>query len=472
MRKNLFPNRIVRAGKLTLGLFALTLHGDHGGGDQPYAPVGFEDKYLINDTSLQGMADELPDDLLKKVAALRGAIFQSKNDLLNALAQATGIQDAESLSSLAEYASIGYVGLAEQQIQALEREGADIIIALTHLNMPDDRQLSQLRRTHPKFMWIVGGHEHYAQLQPLSTDTALITKADSNARSVWRVALGFDNGTPKIEEKKILLKDPEFKPDAVYQERIADYYREAMLQKLPYLGREVGNTSSLNARCLEGDEDTIRTEPSNWGSYIADQMRVAEGQGSMQIGLINGGGIRIDDRPCGELSFEHLERTFAFDMNVVYIKLAGADLKQTILENAVAGKRGDGRFLQFAGITFSFDRRRAPADRVYDIKVRNGANWNPLNSKELYSVAVPKFLYQCNNGYKFREKVRFLLPGDGPDVRTLVYKALVGARDSARTASPTSLDKIGANELPGYANSAVPKMGTWVAAPASNACPK
>jgi 2',3'-cyclic-nucleotide 2'-phosphodiesterase (5'-nucleotidase family) len=463
MRKTVFPNRIVHAGKLTLGMFALTLHGDHGGGDQPYAPIGFEDKYLINDTSLQGMGDELPEDLLKKVTALRGQRFESKTDLLSALAQATGIQDAESLASLAEYASIGYVGIAERQIQELERAGVDIIIALTHLNMPDDKQLAQLRRTHPKFMWIVGGHEHYAQRVPLSTDTALITKAYSNARSVWRVAVGFENGAPKIEEEEIELKDPEYKPDEVYQRRVADYYRKALIQKFPYLAEVVGNTSSLNARCLEGDEDTIRTAPSNWGSYIADQMRVTNGQGAMQIGLINGGGIRIDDRPCGELSFEHLERTFAFDMQVVYIKLAGEDLKQRILENAVAGKRGDGRFLQFAGITFSFDRRRAPANRVYEIKVRDGSKWVAFDPKQTYTLAVPEFLYKCNNGYTFREKVTFLLP-PGPDVRSLVYRALKGTTASLA-------EKQGAVELPGYANSSMPRLGPWVKAPANNPCP-
>ena len=59
--------------------------------------------------------------------------------------------------------------------------------------MSDDRQLSQLRRAHPKFMWIAGGHEHYAQHEALTADSALITKGDSNARKVWRVAIGFND---------------------------------------------------------------------------------------------------------------------------------------------------------------------------------------------------------------------------------------------------------------------------------------
>ena len=473
VRRKLQENRLVRVGRLTVGIFALTLHGDHDGEDQTYAPVEFEDKYWINDVSLEGMADELPNDTLQKVRALRNQQFQTRAEILAALSAATGIQDDEALSSLADYASIGYTSVAERQIQELEKWGADIIIALTHLNMPDDRQLAQLRRAHPKFMWIAGGHEHYAQHEALSADTALITKGDSNARRVWRVAIGFNNGVLTIREERVDLNDSTFKLDDGYQRSIAENYHTALLEKFSYLDDVVGNTKSLDARCLEGDEDTIRNAPSNWGSYIADQMRITNGQGKMQIGLLNGGGIRIDDRPCGDLSFEHLERTFGFKTEVVYIKLAGEDLKQRILENAVAGKRGAGRFLQFAGITFMFDRHRLPGDRVFNIKVQKGSAWVEFDKNEIYSIAVPRWLYEGNDGYAFKDKVKFLLPAC-PDARALVYNALQGTTAETKPDAVASNLKVGAVELPEYANASVPKIDTWKAAPLdlNNFCSK
>lgn len=177
--------------------------------------MGFEEKYLINDVSLEGMEDELPQEALEKVRGLRNQEFGSKNDILAALRQATGIQDNESLSSLADYASIGYTSIAERQIQELENAGADVFIALTHLNMSDDRQLAQLRRAHPKFMWIAGGHEHYTQHEALTPRTALITKGDSNARRVWRVAIGVNNGVVEIREEKVDVNDSTLKPDGI-----------------------------------------------------------------------------------------------------------------------------------------------------------------------------------------------------------------------------------------------------------------
>jgi 2',3'-cyclic-nucleotide 2'-phosphodiesterase (5'-nucleotidase family) len=472
MRQTLRDNRLVRVGRLTLGIFALTLHGDHRGQDQPYAPVQFQDNYLINDVSLEGMADELPEEALKNVTKLRGQRFGARTDILAALRQATGINDNESLSSLADYASIGYTRLAEQKIQELENAGADVIIALTHLNMPDDRQLSQLRRAHPKFMWIAGGHEHYAQHEALSADSALITKGDSNARTVWRVAIGFNDRAVDIREERVEINDSTLKPDEGYQHDIAEAYRAALLEKFSYLDEVVGNTQSLPARCLEGDEETIRSAPSNWGTYIAEQMRVANGQGQMQIGLLHGGGIRIDDRPCGNLSFEHLERTFGFETEVVYIKLAGEDLKQRILENAVAGKRGAGRFLQFAGINFLFDRHRLPGDRVFDIKIQKGSEWVEFDKNEVYSIAIPKWLYDGHDGYNFKDKVKFLLPAC-PDARTLVYNALYSAKLKATPDAATVNLKLGAVELPEYVK-ALPKIDTWKPAPLDidNFCPK
>jgi 2',3'-cyclic-nucleotide 2'-phosphodiesterase (5'-nucleotidase family) len=287
------------------------------------------------------------------------------------------------------------------------------------------------------------------------------------------VAIGFNNGDLTIREERLDLNESTFKPDEGYQSNIAQNYRTALIGKFSYLDRVVGDTQSLDAACLEGDEDTIRSAPSNWGTYIADQIRNTNGQGKMQIGLVNGGAIRIDDRPCGNLSFEHLERTFGFNTEVAYLKLAGEDLKQKILENAVAGKRGAGRFLQFAGITFMFDRHRLPGDRVFNIKVQKESAWVDFDKNEIYSIAIPRWLYEGNDGYAFKEKVKFFLPGC-PDARALVYNALQGAMAESKRDTINAKLKVGAVELPDYAKGSIPKMDTWKEAPADldKFCPK
>jgi 2',3'-cyclic-nucleotide 2'-phosphodiesterase (5'-nucleotidase family) len=468
MSKQIAQNVIIPVGKLSLGIFALTLHGAHEGSDRPYAPVGFEEKYLVNDQTLEAMRSEVPEKTIAALVQLKNREFQRRLDFLAALKQVSGIEAEESLSSLADYASVGYVSIAERQIEQLERRGANVIIGLTHLDMPDDRQIAQLRRRHPSFVWIAGGHEHYSQRERLSGDTALITKGDSNARSVWRLSIGLKDGAPEIREEKIDLNDKGFIPDEAYQRDIVADYRAQLKQKSSYIDQVIGSSESIGAECLDATEETVRNETSNWGTYLANQMRKAYGNEEAQIGILHGGAIRIDDQFCGKLRFEHLERTFGFKTEVVYVKLSGADLRRHILEHAVGGKRGDGRFLQVAGIKFDFNRRLMTGERVFNIRVQKGVDWEELDDRTVYSVAVPKYLYGGGDEYKFTEKTTgVFIPCPGPDLRTLVYHDLKREYHGAK--SVTSDAVAAATEAPDYIKNSPFVSGEWTAE--RNRCP-
>ncbi|MBT8099506.1 MAG: metallophosphoesterase, partial [Gammaproteobacteria bacterium] len=77
-----------------------------------------------------------------------------------------------------------YLAAAKRMIRVFEAAGADAIIGLTHLHMADDIAISKLRREHPRFVLIVGGHEHEPQYQELSTSRAAVMKGASNARII------------------------------------------------------------------------------------------------------------------------------------------------------------------------------------------------------------------------------------------------------------------------------------------------
>src|SRR5262249_44147268 len=99
-----------------------------------------------------------------------------------------GIFTLTFLDSPRDYArpDSAFVQDAERMIRSLESRGADVIVGLSH---ETDRQPSRLRRTHPRFAWIAGGHEHFRIVDPGTDATALITKGESNARGIWRVTL-------------------------------------------------------------------------------------------------------------------------------------------------------------------------------------------------------------------------------------------------------------------------------------------
>ena len=113
---------------------------------------------------------------------------------------------------------------------------------------------------------------------------------------------------------------------------------------------------------------------------------------------------------------------------------------------------------------FNFNRRLMTGKRVFNIWVQNGASWEALDDHTIYSVAVPKYLYDCNDNYTFREKITAFIPTPGPDLRTLVYHAL--KRPYAGSKSATS------GEAPEYITSLVPLMGVWTPAAENNVCPQ
>src|ERR1043165_9147740 len=86
-----------------------------------------------------------------------------------------GIFPLPFLDSPRDYARAdsAFVQDAERMIRGLESRGADVIVGLTHLAHETDRQISRLRRTHPRFAWICGGHEHYRIVDPGTDTTAL-----------------------------------------------------------------------------------------------------------------------------------------------------------------------------------------------------------------------------------------------------------------------------------------------------------
>jgi 2',3'-cyclic-nucleotide 2'-phosphodiesterase (5'-nucleotidase family) len=344
-----------------------------------------------------------------------------------------------------------YAAAARRQIEQMEREGADIIFGLTHLDIEDDRELAKLRREHPRFQWIAGGHEHHLQREPGWDGGALLTKGESNARTVWKVSVFLKRGRPEVREESVAI-DETIQADPSFSHAIEDFYRSGLRDKRPYLDDVV---STQPGRCYDGTEEVVRDKESDWGSFLADSMRKAYRDAPADIAVINAGSIRIDDTFCDKITFEHLERTFAFPSPVAFVKLTGKEVREQILEHAVGSERGDGRFLQVSGIRFRREPGAAGGSVLRDLKVQSGKGWADLQENKTYVVAVPGFLFECGDGYQFRSRVKeYIAPG--PDLRQLTYTALTV---KASKQPPPIRGRI--INLPSYAKQYVPTKGTW-----------
>ena len=319
-----------------------------------------------------------------------------------------------------------YLQRAEESILALEAEGADLVIGLTHLHIEDDVRIAALKARHPTFLFLVGGHEHEPEHAPGSAATAEVMKGASNARTIWRIDLSFDDkDRPDISTQSIEL-DSNVPLDAIYEEQIAGPWRARLLDTVPFLPGRIGEA----AVPFDAREVTLRNRESNWGNFVVDQMRLAFGEPAADFAVLNSGTLRIDDYIAGDITFEDVARTFGFSSFLRYLTVSGDEFRNTM----EAGFRGEGPskgyFPQVSGFRVCVDRRRPSGQRIVQLQVPDNGGWADLNGESDYLVVAPDYLLRGGDGYTFpayRERSR-----PGSELKYLVFDAIVRAQSEGR----------------------------------------
>jgi len=318
-----------------------------------------------------------------------------------------------------------YLAHAKRVIEELEEAGADMIIGLTHLYLWTDLEIAKLRAEHPRFIFIVGGHEHEPEHSALGEDSAELMKGASNARQVWRIDVDFDDaGVPSIDTRLIAL-DTSIASDPDYDE-IDKKWRGKLLDRFPFLTARVGEA----AVPLDAREVTIRNEESTWGNFVVDQMRGAFGMPTADLAFINSGTLRIDDFIIGDVTFEDIGRTFGFSSHLRYMTMSGAEFL-TVME---AGYRGfgpsKGYFPQVSGFRICADRSRPDGERIVSLQLPTEDSWAEIEPDREYSVVVPDFLYRGGDGYQIPKERPASRPGS--ELVYLVLDAVINAQAEGR----------------------------------------
>lgn len=294
------------------------------------------------------------------------------------------LPETEVSSSVSQDTNIRDIcATAKPIVSRLRKEGATVLIALTHLEVAQDRELA---RCAPVDV-IIGGHEH-ERTEDRSTGVPIF-KVTADAVELGQVSLDVDTKTGKVRQlswqvhpiTSELPEDPAFLASMTkYAPLIAD------------LSQPVGKTPvPLDAR-----KTAVRSQETNLGSLVADALRQAAGT---DIALVNGGAIRGDTVfRAGELTRREMLSLFPYRDQLVRLQVTGAVL-QAALENAVSKSAEDpepGRFLQISGLRFAFDPSKPKGQRVLCVTVGG----KPLSPSAKYSLATPGFVASGKDGYE------------------------------------------------------------------------
>jgi 2',3'-cyclic-nucleotide 2'-phosphodiesterase (5'-nucleotidase family) len=146
-------------------------------------------------------------------------------------------------------------------------------------------------------------------------------------------------------------------------------------------------------------QEGIRQQETNLGNLVADIVRTTTGA---QAAIINGGSVRTG-LAQGEIKYRQIYSALPFNNYLVAVTLSGRQLLQT-LEHGVSGvERGEGRFPQISGMSFSFDRRLPVGQRVLSALIGG----KPVDPVQEYTVATLDFIAAGGDGYTaFGEAIR------------------------------------------------------------------
>ncbi len=294
------------------------------------------------------------------------------------------LPETEVSSSVSQDTNIRDVcATARPVVSKLRTQGATVIIALTHLEMEQDRALARCVSVDA----IIGGHDH-ERIEDRSTGTPIF-KVAADAVELGRLTLEVDgrSGAVRKLDWKVLPVTNQVPEDPTFAEAMRRYG-----PLVAELAQPVGRTPvPLDAR-----KKAVRSQETNLGSLIADALREASGT---DVTLVNGGAIRGDTVfPAGELTRRELLSIFPYADKLVRMQVPGATLLAA-LENGVSKSAEDeepGRFLQVSGLRFTFDVSRPKGQRVLCATVGG----KPLSPTATYSVATLSFLAGGKDGYE------------------------------------------------------------------------
>lgn len=298
---------------------------------------------------------------------------------------------------------------AGKVIPKIRAAGAQVVVALTHLSMNEDKQLARCSGVD----LIIGGHEH-TRLESLAGH-APIFKMTSDAREMGRIDLNINKSTGKLEsiDWEVIPVTNEVKDDPSFAALNEKY--GVLLKSLE---QQVGRTDVE----LDIKSANVRTRETNMGNFIADVYRQATGA---DVGLANGGSIRADAiiKP-GVLTRRDVLSVLPFNNRIVKIQIRGAVLRAA-LEYGVASigtEAHPGRFPQVSGVRFAYDASRRPGNRLTELTV----NGKPLEDRKMYTLATTSYVVvDKGDGYDMFTNPTFVIgPEQGPRESDILEKAI------------------------------------------------
>lgn len=272
---------------------------------------------------------------------------------------------------------------AQRSISFLKLSGAEIIVAISHLGLEQDKKLAE---EISGLDIIFSGHSHDATREPVKAGKTLIVQEGSKGSHLGSMDVSFNKNTRQIDNIKyrLIQIDPSsIEPDEEVSSLVAGYQKEVK----ETMEREVGEAAIPLTRSGHSD--------SALGNLVADAMKERAGA---DISLIHSGFLRRNQE-AGNITMGDLVDIMSYKLHLVKTRVAGKDL-QAIIERSVEHadpNREKSKMLQVSGLTVRYDANAPQGKKAVEI-LHDG---EPINPERSYTVATTDFLAGGGLGYHY-----------------------------------------------------------------------
>ena len=325
------------------------------------------------------------------------------------------------------------VAVARESARRLRQAGAEVVVALTHQTVNEDRAMLEALAAGERPDLVVGGHEH--EVTEGEGGEVFVLKADAEARtaSVIEIVPGAA-GAPAATRHRFVPLDSGVEPDPEVAARVDEWLARHDREYCAAAGEPAGCLAeelALARTDLVAEELEIRRFETNFGDWIADRALAAYRDQGADLAFVNAGSIRLNqDVPAGTwVTRRHVEELFPYPGELELLEIDGATL-QAVLDHAVSDWTGVGWWLQVAGLAFRHDPAAGTAS---DLTLLAADGPRPIRPDDRLRVVTGSYLVDPSgdqDGYTMLSPEQRVPGAPGFDLKQLVVEALRAAGEA------------------------------------------
>ncbi|MBR9972536.1 bifunctional metallophosphatase/5'-nucleotidase [Magnetospirillum sulfuroxidans] len=295
---------------------------------------------------------------------------------------------------------------AKAAVADLRAQGADLVVALTHLDLQQDQALAlQVKGID----LILGGHDH--QAMSMEVGSTLLVKAGHDGAYLAAVDMTVEHGDgnpTKVTASGWRFISTRGVAAAADMAEITQRYDREVNSALEESLAQI-------AAPLDSRQEVVRNAESTLGNFVADSLRDAL---HADIALINGGGLRGNRVYAAGTMLTRLDilRELPFGNKAVLLELSGADILAALEHGVSKAPALAGRFPQVSGLSFRYDPQAESGQRLRAAAIAGTA----IDPARRYRVATNDYLAGGGDGYAVLGRGTVLIDGNAAPLLSTV----------------------------------------------------